>query len=58
MLKFGKSRRLQVGTPCLEGVENAIAARLPPFLIISARIRAEQNAAWFQRGAQIGEDAR
>src|SRR5205085_1176297 len=48
----------QVIAPGLEVVVGAIAAAIPAFLVVAARIGAEEDAAGLERGAKLAEDAR
>ena len=49
---------VMAATPRLEIVIGAVASCVPAFLVIPARIRAEQHATGLQRGAKIAQHAR
>src|SRR6266508_1010639 len=58
VLDFGKSRCGQVASPGFETVIHAEATAAPTFLIIAARIGAEQHALGLERDAQFPQYAR
>lgn len=55
--KFVESRLLPESLPGFEIVVGAITPIRPAFLIMTTRIRAEQNAAWFEGCVQFQEHA-
>jgi len=58
VIEFGKSRVPHEPSPGFEVVIDAVTAMVPAFLIRSARVRAEENAARLERRPQFGEHAR
>ncbi len=58
MGQLGKARRLQIGAPGPEVVEDSVATACQPSSLCPARIGAEQHPPRFQTGPQFLQDAR
>ena len=57
MFEFFEACRLQQGAPAIHVVVGAVAAAVPAFLVAAAGVGAEQDAAGFEGGAQVTQDA-
>src|SRR5215468_8708732 len=56
--KLDKSRLGHMAPPGVQTVKRTEAPTLPLFLVVAARVRAEQHALRFQRGTQFPQHAR
>jgi len=56
MHKLSEPCGYQILAPALQIMENAVAAIMHSFLIVSTRVRAKQDAMWLQSRAQFEQD--
>src|SRR5258706_5438738 len=58
MLQLHEPRFRNMATPGVEIVKGAVAAAVPPLLVVAVRVGAEQRTPGLQRGLQVAQHAR